>query len=724
VGDAADAAFSRLPSSSLVVVSSVENQEGPRGVALRPDLQVSHQRRDGQAWVVIQDPLRHRFYEMREEDYGMALRIRDGARLDEVLADWRRMFPSLCEGRSDVELRAHAERLIATVQRLGLGGKGVRMERQSGSWGAWMAGIVRRVSGVLFWRVRLWNPDGWLAGKTIGRSLGMVFGAWVVASLLVALGNVGEMKLHPEWFGRWENLLALYVGLFGLKVVHEAGHAVVCKSLGGRVPEVGMQMLGLHPTFYVDVSATWMWPDRRRRIAVAVAGIGAELVAAAGLFWGWKLLAPGFLKDLCLQLAFTASVLAILFNANPLMRYDGYHILSDLVGEPRLRQRSFSYWQQVVRRLVLGGGVWPREPRAFLLAGYGLLSMGYLGVVLLAVGRMVDRVLGPFGLEALGRILVAGWLAALCIPVAGFFFRLAAEIRRMEPVRRGSVLVRLGVAIVCAAALLWVPLPVTVERQGVLEVPAEGVVRAAEPGFVREVLVREGEWVQPGQTLVRLENRALESAQRAAELEVLAAKVALQAAQASQAVADLDSARRHLEEARAQAADSVRRVDALLLVAATEGRVVTRELEQRAGTLVRAGEEVVSVLPSGKHQVLLPLSEQEARRVVESAVARFRPAADSKRVFVGRIASAPLRVEGGGLPAALSVLAGGEIVLDGTGLPVSGEVTHLSRLTFDSDGENLRPGGTGRVRLECGRLPLGRWVFRRALEAIDLGHRL
>ncbi len=705
-------------------MSAIENQEGPRGVALRPDLQVSHQKRDGQAWVVIQDPLRYRFYEMREEDYGMALRIRDGARLGEVVADWRRTFPALCEGRSENELRRHADRLIGTVRRLGLGGSGVRVQRRSGSWGAWMAGIVRRVSGVLFWRLRLWNPDGWLAGKTMGRSLGAVFGVWVLASLLVALGDLREMTLHPEWFGRWENLLALYVGLFGLKVVHEAGHAVVCKSLGGRVPEVGMQMLGLHPTFYVDVSGTWMWPDRRRRIAVAAAGIGAELVAAAGLFWGWKLLGPGFLKDLCLQLAFTASVLAILFNANPLMRYDGYHILSDLVGEPRLRQRSFSFWQQVLRRLVLGGGDWPRERRAFLLAGYGLLSVGYLGVVMMAVGRMVNRVLGPFGLEAVGRILLLGWLTALCIPVAGFLYGLAAEIGRMEPVRRGPVLVRLCVAFICAAAIFGVPLPVTVERQGVLEVPAEGVVRAAEPGFVREVLVREGDWVRPGQALVRLENRAFEAARRAAELEVIAGKVALQAAQASQAVADLDSARRHLEEARAQAADAVRRVDALLLVAGTEGRVVTRELERRSGALVRAGEEVVSVLPSGKNQVLLPLSEQEARRVGESAVARFRPASDSGRVFVGWIASAPLRVEGGALPAALSVLAGGEIVLDGTGRPVSGEVTHLSRLILEDGGEELRPGGTGRVRLECGNLPVGRWVFRRALEAIDLGHRL
>ncbi len=702
----------------------MENQEGARGVALRPDLQVSHQRRDGQAWVVIQDPLRHRFYEMREEDYGLALRIRDGARLDEVVADWRRTFPAMCEGRTGDDLRKHAERLISTVKRLGLGGTGVRMERQSGSWRAWLAVVVRRVSGLLFWRVRLWNPDAWLAGKTVGRSLGAVLGVWVLASLLVALGDVGGMQLHPEWFGRWENLLALYAGLFGLKVVHESGHALVCKALGGRVPEVGMQMLGLHPTFYVDVSETWMWPDRGRRIAVAAAGIGAELVAAAGLFWGWKLLGPGFLKDLCLQLAFTASVLAILFNANPLMRYDGYHILSDLVGEPRLRQRSFSYLQQVIRRLVLVRTDWPREPRAVLLAAYGALSMGYLGVVLLAVGRMVERVLGPFGLEALGRILVVAWMAALCIPVAGFFCRLAAEIAQMEPVRRGAVLVRLCVATVCAAVLLGVPLPVTVERQGVLEVPAEGVIRAAEPGFVREVLVREGDTVRTGQVLVRLENRALEAARRAAELEVTAAKVALQAAHASQAVADLDSARRHLEEARAQAAEADRRADALLLVAPSEGRVVTRELDQRAGTLVRAGEEVVSIVPSGKNQVLLPLSEQEARRVVESAAARFRPAADSGRVFFGRIASAPLRVEGGALPIALSVLAGGEIVLDGAGRPVSGEVTHLSRLTFESDGEELRPGGTGRVRLECGHLPAGRWMLRRALEAIDLGHRL
>jgi multidrug resistance efflux pump len=268
------------------------------------------------------------------------------------------------------------------------------------------------------------------------------------------------------------------------------------------------------------------------------------------------------------------------------------------------------------------------------------------------------------------------------------------------------------------------PLPVTVERQGVLETPAEGAVRAVESGFIREVHVREGDWVKSGQVLVHVENRVLEAGQRAADLEVKVARVSLQAAQATQAVAELDAARRHLQEAQAQAAEAGRRVEALVLVAPVEGRVVTRDLGRRQGNLVRAGEEVVSVVPAGKNQVLLPLSEKEARQVFESAIVRFRPTSEPSKEFAGKITSAPLRVTDGLLPPALSVLSGGDIVLDGNGRPVSGEVTHLSRLTFESGNVDLWPGGTGRVRLECGRLPVARWVFRRVLEAVDLGHRL
>jgi multidrug resistance efflux pump len=165
-------------------------------------------------------------------------------------------------------------------------------------------------------------------------------------------------------------------------------------------------------------------------------------------------------------------------------------------------------------------------------------------------------------------------------------------------------------------------------------------------------------------------------------------------------------------------------VDSLVLVAPLEGRVATRELGRLLGSMVRAGQEVVSVVPSGRAQVLLPLSEPEARRVRDSAVARFRPASEPEKVFEGRVTSAPLRVEGGTLPAVLSVLAGGDIVLDEEGRPVSGEVTHLSRMTFEAGASKLWPGGTGRVRLDCGRLPVGRWVWHRAIEAIDLGHRL
>lgn len=692
------------------------------GARLRGDLHVSHQRRDGADHAVIKDPLQLRFFEMDWEDYRLATRVREGATAAEIVGDWQRAFPEMCAEHTVTELEAHAERLCATVRQLGLAeGSGVKRRKDSAlTWSGWAVRWLRRISAPMFLRLRLFDPDPWLTRAVeswrwlFSAPMAAAAGVFVFVSALVCVGDVGAMEFHPEWFRSWGNLAALYVGILALKVIHECGHALVCKALGGHVHEVGVQLLAFHPTFFVDVSDTWMWPDRRRRIAVAAAGFGAEMIAAAALYWLWTVLSPGFARDLCLHLMFIAGVSAVLFNANPLMRYDGYHMLADFVREPHLRQKAFATVSRAVRRWVLGPQRVPRsrERKRWLFAGYGVLSTAYLVWMAFIVGAFLERVLAPFGLELLGRIVLLAWLGSMFVPVLAFAAGVAREVARLPVGERLRPM-----AIASALALLigfavFVPLPVRVEREGVIEAPAAGVVRASQVGVVREILVREGDRVRAGQLLVRIENRSLALAQARAGIDLELSKATLLSALGTSRAEGIDAGTRRLNQARANEAQSQRRSEELDLVSPCDGVVLTRHLDRAQGRMVRPGDEVLRVAADTMRECLLPLTEKEARRVKEGARAEFRSRAFPDLVIRGTVASAPLRR--GESEAALDVLD-----------PISAaDATHLARIVIESADARLRPGLTGRARLDCGRVSAVRWLSEALLDAIHLRHRL
>lgn len=706
------------------------------GRALRDDLEISHQHRDGEARVVIKDPLTLRFYELRRDDYLLAKCIRHGATAREIADVWRREHPQFCEGRDAQTLERRATRLCTEIHRLGLCEVGAETAATAApvamTWGAWVQRLARRISAPLFVRVHIFDPDRLLdelvshARPLFSKPALFLAAVFILITTVAALGHADEMHFHAGWFAVWGNLLAFYLGILVLKVIHESGHAIVCKALGGHVHEVGAQLLAFHPTFFVDVSDTWMWPERRRRIAVAAAGFGAELLAAAMLFWLWRALAPGFARDLCLNLMFVASVSAVLFNANPLMRYDGYHMLADALREPHLRRRAFATLRETLRRWVFGGRLVPRkrETRRGLLLLYATLSTAYLVWIATAVARFLDHALVPYGLEGAGRVLLGAWLLGMIVPVLGFLRGLFSDALRLSPAARVRPLLVTTALVVLLLAGAFLPVPLRVERACVVEAPASGILRAAEPGVIVEMLVREGDRVKRGQVLARLENRGHALASAQAGLEVSATRVALLSAAGESRTDEVGRQLRRFNEARATQTQAEHLADALLLMSPCDGVVLTRQPERSRGRRVRAGDEVLSIGEGGRRECLMPLTEKEARRVIDGAAVVLRSRTAPGESFAGHISAAPLRSKEGELPRALTALAGGDLAVDATGRVSSTEVTHVARFTIPTDDSRLRPGATGRARLECGRVVAWRWLLEAVFDAIHLDHRV
>ena len=289
----------------------------PRALAaLREDLEVSVVTRRGERIAVVKDPVGHRFYELPEDDYRAARLIDSSLPPGEVIARLRREGPASWRTVDDEKLALRLQRLSRELRANGLAHGGAPTSAktmQTNVFGEWQQRL-RKVVSLLFLRLPLGDPSS-LLEKTAPLCR-LFFSPFflVVSALFVALSAVaffaagGLGAFESGWFASWKALLFFYLGLVLLKVIHEGAHAVAVRHYGGKVHEAGATLVAGLPLFYVEASDSYLFPKKFQRIAVAAAGIVAELVVAAMLVWLWLLMADGFSRQLALNLLLVASV--------------------------------------------------------------------------------------------------------------------------------------------------------------------------------------------------------------------------------------------------------------------------------------------------------------------------------------------------------------------------------------------------------------------------------
>jgi len=324
---------------------------------------------------------------------------------------------------------------------------------------------------------------------------------------------------QPRYWLLWIATIAL------VKVLHELAHAVTCKYFGARCHEIGMLLLAMIPCLYCDVTDVWRLPNKWHRIAVSAAGMILELLIAATALIAWWHLQPGLLQTWCLSVVIVCSVGTLLVNANPLLRYDGYYILSDLVEVPNLSGRAQSLLPGSLRRWLLAEPrtedplLSPRQRRGVWI--YAITARIYLTLVLLGIFVVLLTWMRPYRLENLVYTLGAlTMLGMLFRPLTGVWRLLRNPSLRMRLRLPRLALLTLATSALVAAIFLW-PITRSVTGSAVF-VPAEGQpIYTTTAGQLRHA-VPAGTQVQAGDVLFRLTNpqSELELARQQGEYEV------------------------------------------------------------------------------------------------------------------------------------------------------------------------------------------------------------
>ena len=492
---------------------------------------------------------------------------------------------------------------------------------------------------------------------------GFGFLAWLAVVL------TGAVHVGMDWprFARgFEGILArdnwlwLLLVWAGLKIAHEFSHGLFCKHFGATVREVGAIFILFVPMGYVDATASLGLASKWRRIMVASAGLYMEFFIAAIAAIVWARSGDGLTATIAHNAVVTGTLLTLFFNANPLMRFDGYFIASDLLEIPNLATRGKQWVQRALGWLLLGArGMRPSMPRtrqAWIIALYGIAASCWQVIVFAGLLAGASATLRGGGLLF---AVVAGalWVAVPLWRFAQMLAQSAGSGRRFTLVWRLALLV----AIVVGALLT--PFHRSISSPGVVELADTLTLRAECPGFVEKVLVRDGEIVAAGQLLAELRNDEAASALDRSRTELAAQELRTRVAFTRGDLAASQAERARADSLRKTVANNESYAATLHIRAPYAGRVTGRQLDQMRGVFVRTGEEIARLGRADGSEVKIALT-QEAEPHFRAAVGRaLRVRVEGRGVLDATLTRVESRATREIIHPALTALTGGPLAL-------------------------------------------------------------
>ncbi|MBI1397368.1 MAG: PqqD family peptide modification chaperone [Betaproteobacteria bacterium] len=586
-------------------------------------------------------------------------------------------------------------------------------KQQSGKW--W-----RNVRNPMSVKLPLIDPDRFL--KRTLPFYRWLFSVWGFLLWLAVVGggaaaaglhwsdltnNLADRILAPG------NLVGMLVIFPFVKIFHEFGHACSVRARGGEVHEMGVMFLVFLPIPYVDASASSAFRSKWDRFQVGGAGMMAELALAAAAMFVWLSVEPGLVRAICFNVMLIAGISTVLFNGNPLLRYDGYYMLTDLVEIPNLGPRGGRYLGYLVQRY--GFGLRELQPpeatpgERWWLVLYTIVSYVYRLFITFAIVTFVATQYFVVG------VILAVWAAisAVLFPI-GKGIAFVARGRNLRRQRNRAWAVTGGAVGVLVAAFFLIPFPIWTRTQGVLWVPEHAVVRSESEGFVTKLDTAPGAFVERGVALVSLEDPLLEPQERilVAKLDELDFKLRdmeVQDRVQGQIVRD-EIAYTKKELARVR-----ERLKGLVVESPAAGRFVVPNPSDLPARFVHKGEQIGFVAPRDQRLVRVVVGQDDVdlvRRRTESIEVRLAEKMDDT---VSAVVLREVPAATGELPSlALSDRGGGNIALDPrkTDRPVALKPVFHFELAIPASDDELHIGERVYVRFDHGSEPLAYQTWR------------
>jgi putative peptide zinc metalloprotease protein len=696
-------------------------------VKLRPDLIIQPQFYEGMTHYVVKDPIGLKYFRFKVEEYFLLQQLDGKHTLQDVKKAFERKYRPQTISIEDLtrftsQLHEAGLALIDSPEQA----KVLIRRRRKNQWKK----VWQFFANILYIKIPIIDPERLLTGMYpyfrwiytpyfITFSVAMMLAA---LTLVVSQWSTFYAKL-PEFqsFFNWSTIFYFWISLAIIKVIHEFGHGLTAKHFGGEVHEMGMLFLVLTPALYCDVTDSWLLPSKWKRIWISAAGIYVECFLASIATFVWFYSSDGLMNSLALATMFICSINTIMFNANPLLRYDGYYVMADWLEIPNLRIKSTQFFTYLFQEKVLGLEVpvqsyMPRS-RRILFVTYAITSYLYRWFVTFYILKFLYEFLKPYKLGSVSAMLAIGSL----IPLVGMpayqmfkFVRTPGRMRKVKKVRATSFAV---VAVAIIAGILLIPTPLRVQGTLVLTAAKPAVIYAEVPGRLVTLNVRDGEWVKEGTVLAELSNpekiRELYQLQEQHDVSFAKAKWyshtdnresrALEKQQEQLAI--------ELEPAIEKVADQVAK---LRLVAPRDGMAIGVKHPETVGCYLKPDKPFCEIGDPRHLEAHMFLDQSDVDLVKVDRRAWVKVYGDSEITFrskVGEIAKRN-REE---IPMELSNVAGGEIATkqdQKTGQAKPQTAVYEVIIPIENQRLALQPGLRGFAKIDGGTHTLGWWLWR------------
>lgn len=685
-------------------------------VEARADLDISRHVFMEEPAYILRDPVSFQSHRFSIEDY----RILSALRGDRTLAE---VFQTLVE---QGELTAEDQELffefVVSMQKLGLltapftDGASL-YKRHMGKVKAKQKSLPMQI---MSFKISVFNPDRFLTRAMPYAKFLFTRAFFLVWCVLVAT-CIGIVWTRRDAFSdslsgllAASNIPILWSTLVVLKALHEFGHGFACKNYGGHVPDMGAMFMMGTPCAYVDASSSWSFSRRWPRVVVGLGGMYFESLAAIIATFVWASTGPGVVNSIMHQVIVLASVVTIGFNINPLMRYDGYYILGDLLGLPNLRQMAIKRVQGLAKHYLLGLPKPNPEMNWSLkaiLTVFGSLASLYKISITIGLCTVIALKLYWVGL-IMGGVMMATTIFGIVSKACKYLW-FAKEIAHVRPraIAYSVVLLASGPLV-----LLFAPVPGQVEAYGLVATEHEQIVRLETGATVADLLVAPGDEVTPGTPLVQLENDELRDSLRIAEAELAKVQMELKAIGKTDPV-EATKLTCQIEYLKTQVLDAREKLSELEVFAQQEGRIVQSVPTHVRAAYIPAGEPIVTV-GAGRWLVkaIVNASDLADSRPTEGQMVQCKFQAQAGKTIYGRLVKvSPSGTNLVEMPA-LTQLGGGTIAVDPSTMMAQEPFFELVIEIDEAQAtEFLAHGMVANVRFQRGYESVGWFLYRQVL---------
>jgi putative peptide zinc metalloprotease protein len=706
---------------------------------VRPDLKYDVRTQGDREVYVIEDPVRAKFYQVGKAEFELINCLDGKLPVRQSLQDLNaeRAADDLLEETSANSIAAWLVQCNLAYSPSADGTQ--RLEQQAKSLkNQKLMSLINPISI----KFKLFNPtrlldataaySGWLFTKTF-------FVLWFL------LACVGLYSVSANWSeissssvgilsnGRWIWMLLVWIVL---KAIHEWAHGIACRRFGGNVPEAGMLLLLFTPMPYVNVTSSWRFRNRWHRFFVAGAGMYVELFISFIAMIVWANTNSVITKDICFNIFFLSSVTTVLFNANPLMRFDGYYMLADLLDIPNLYSKGLKWFGDRLKWLLFGTPKTPNIcPPAELPYARLYGTMAFCWKILISFSLLIGASVLFYGAGVL--MAMVGGVMWLAVPVYRFFkstFAVPNPNYQIGRVALSSICL-LGLV---ASIFTFLHSPATKSAPAIVQFENEQLIRANGDGFIQQILVKDGQRVSRGEMLAVLFNDELQTEVANLKREITETEIKVRIHNKSSELAAGQTELKNRESLLQQLEEKQQQLENLKITAPFDGFVFQRGLSNRVGEYLQQGDEVLSVAQTSSRKIVVSIDQEDLESIQSDELHAMRVALPGQSVFRAEVNSIDTRATDRPSIPAFCASFGGPLPVEPTPNAQDNRPENRYRLLAprfevqlmvdEKTGIQLNNGQVGRAFFATRRQSLGAFLyletskwFRRQIEQAMIG---